>query len=219
MEKVAFFDIDGTLYNGNLGLDVGKYLVGLRLISRMVLLRAVFWGFLYKLRLISYDKFGILGMSLLEDVLSGKEVERVLRVVEDFYEITDLNLNKKVLGLLQDLKDKDFFIVLVTGEPDFLMRPFIAKVGADTSITTELELDKKGNFTGKILDNLSTNKGKYEAFKRFVEKEGVSLTESVAVGDSEGDLGMLEACGRAVCVNPTKRLREVALEKSWEIVA
>jgi HAD superfamily hydrolase (TIGR01490 family) len=218
MKRVAFFDIDGTLYNGNLGLDVGKYLVGLRLISRMVLLRAIFLGFLYKLRLISYDKFGVLGMSLLEDVLSGKEVERVLRVVEDFYEVTDLNLNKKVLGLLQDLKDKDFFIVLVTGEPDFLMRPFIAKVGADVSLTTELELDKKGKFTGKILENLSTNKGKYEVFKRFVEKEGVDLTESVAVGDSEGDLGMLEACGRAICVNPTRGLLKVARVKGWGVI-
>lgn len=218
MRKVAFFDIDGTLYEGNLGFDVAKYLVGRRLFSRLVLFRGVFQALLYKFGLISYDRWGEIGLALINDSLAGRELGYVLQVVETFYDTHDLNFNKKVLVRLQELKDDNYFIVLVTGEPDFLIRPFISRVGADTSITSEMELDKKGNFTGKILENLATNTGKKKAFERFVESENVDLANSIAFGDTEGDLGMLEAVGKAVCVSPSKRLRKKALEREWEII-
>jgi phosphoserine phosphatase len=52
----------------------------------------------------------------------------------------------------------------------------------------------------------------------MVQKHGLGYNDSVAVGDSEGDITMLEAVSKPIAFNPTQALFDHAKTKGWEIV-
>lgn len=59
---------------------------------------------------------------------------------------------------------------------------------------------------------------KPEKLNELVTKHGASWTDSIAVGDSEGDIPMLSAVERPIAFNPTKMLFDKAKEQGWSIV-
>ncbi len=54
---------------------------------------------------------------------------------------------------------------------------------------------------------------------RLCAARGLPLTALAAYGDSIHDLPLLAASGRAVAVQPDKRLRQIAEARGWEIIA
>jgi len=59
--------------------------------------------------------------------------------------------------------------------------------------------------TGEVTDeHLIMNKA--NIVRRAVAKEGLTLEGSVAVGDTESDIPMLEAVERPICFNPNNNL-------------
>ena len=56
------------------------------------------------------------------------------------------------------------------------------------------------------------------ALAELVAKHGLSYDESIAVGDSESDIPMLEAVSTPIAFNPTKALYEHARAAGWKIV-
>jgi phosphoserine phosphatase len=59
---------------------------------------------------------------------------------------------------------------------------------------------------------------KAQIVARVVEKEGVTLEGSVGVGDTEGDISLLEAVALPICFNPNMKLFERAKLSDWKIV-
>jgi len=53
----------------------------------------------------------------------------------------------------------------------------------------------------------------------FHRNEDIDLKQSRAYSDSFSDLSMLEAVGFPVAVNPDRRLRRVARERGWPMLA
>jgi len=77
-------------------------------------------------------------------------------------------------------------------------------------------VDDRGRYTGKL-------KYSYSVFdKRFLvqhvlEKYPVTLKGSVGVGDTEGDISMLEMVDRPIAFNPSAGLYKVAKKRGWEV--
>ena len=82
---------------------------------------------------------------------------------------------------------------------------------------TELE-EVDGRWTGRILGPAMFGDAKAESVKRFAREHGVRLERSYAYADSLSDLPMLEAVGRPVVVNPSRRLQRMARLKDWPIL-
>jgi len=51
-----------------------------------------------------------------------------------------------------------------------------------------------------------------------VDEQGIDLDESTAYSDSASDVPFLEAVGHAVAVNPDRKLRGIAAERSWRVL-
>ena len=51
-----------------------------------------------------------------------------------------------------------------------------------------------------------------------MKNHDVTFSGSIAVGDSAGDLKMLEVVEKPIVFNPEKKLYDIALQRGWEIV-
>ena len=73
------------------------------------------------------------------------------------------------------------------------------KYGFDYSISNDL-LEENGILTGKVRIQVYYDK-KAEWVKRILERFGVRPEETIAIGDSRGDLDMLQMAGFSIAFN------------------
>lgn len=119
--------------------------------------------------------------------------------------------------LIRELKDQGYFLLAVSRSPKFIVDGFAYELGFDKSYGIFFETGATGRFTGDIVDeHIIFNKG--AVLQRALKKEKLSFTDSVAIGDTESDISMLELVDRAIAFNPTKRLLKHARQHEWEVV-
>ena len=67
-----------------------------------------------------------------------------------------------------------------------------------------------------LLDDLISDKAK--VLQRVIDKEGLTLEDSIAVGDSEGDITLMKMVQKPICFNPNARLYAQAKRHGWTVV-
>lgn len=82
---------------------------------------------------------------------------------------------------------------------------------------TKLE-GANGRWTGKIVGDAMFGEGKARAVKMLAEKMQVDLAQSWAYGDGANDRWLLEAVGKPVAVNPSRRLLRIAKKRDWPVL-
>ncbi|MDN5819480.1 MAG: HAD family phosphatase [bacterium] len=113
------------------------------------------------------------------------------------------------------LKKQGYTLIAISGSPQELVEPFVAKYGFDIFVAQQYGRGDNGKFNGEVT---KTHTGKDVILKKLIEEHGLSLEGSVAVGDTGGDIGMLSIVEKPIAFNPEKKLFEAAKENSWNIV-
>jgi hypothetical protein len=132
--------------------------------------------------------------------------------------LTDL-LGVDVQDLRAQLRDGATLAEIATAQgidPDAVVDALVGELGLDGGVGSTAEV-AEGVYTGRIerrLDGLA----KADAVGELARAEGIDLQESTAYSDSASDLPFLEAVGYAVAVNPDRRLRAVAAQRSWRVL-
>lgn len=72
-------------------------------------------------------------------------------------------------------------------------------------------------FTG-VVTELDLIADKAKVVDRVLEKEGLSREGSIGVGDTEGDIPLLESVETPICFNPNMTLYQYAQKKKWPVV-
>lgn len=90
------------------------------------------------------------------------------------------------------------------------------ELGLDGGIGSIAEV-ADGAYTGRLVRRLD-GPAKAEAVRALAIDEGIDLSESSAYSDSASDVPFLEVVGHPVAVNPDRRLRRVAAERSWRVL-
>ena len=65
-----------------------------------------------------------------------------------------------------------------------------------------------GVMTGEVLGDIVDAQGKAELLQKIAEKEGISLAQTIAVGDGTNDLPMLQQAGLGVAYHAKTIVRE-----------
>ena len=107
-------------------------------------------------------------------------------------------------------------VALMSSSPSFLVERISKRLGADHWEATEYQTDSYGCLQSvrRFLDGASKAS---EVFK-LANKKGLQLDQCMTYSDSFYDLPFLLASGKAVAVNPDKKLRFFALKNQWEIL-
>lgn len=117
--------------------------------------------------------------------------------------------------LAEKLKKEGYFLLAVTGSHQEIADPFAKLYGFDDCIGVLLER-KDGKFTGEMSREVYSQKA--ALIEAYVDEQGLTLDGSVAIGDSHGDIPMLNMAARAIAFNPSKELYDEAIMRGWDIV-
>jgi HAD superfamily hydrolase (TIGR01490 family) len=116
-------------------------------------------------------------------------------------------------------RDAGDLVAIVTGATPYVARPLGRELGIDHVVSSELEVDARGVFTGKPIDPLCYAEGKVTRAEKLAQEHGFELSKAVFYTDSLTDLPLLERVGEPIAVNPDPRLKRVAKRRGWRIEA
>lgn len=116
--------------------------------------------------------------------------------------------------LICELKINGYLLFAISASQAELVGMMADYYGFDDFVATTYE-KKQGHFTGKL--DLIVHK-KPALLAQLIDKHDATSEDSIGVGDSESDVGMLEMVERPIAFNPSKKLFQHADSAGWDIV-
>lgn len=217
MQKVAFFDIDGTVFRSSLLIELVEKLIAEEVFDPSVreiyeaeheqwlnregsyeeYIGAVVRAYTEHIRGVYYGDVADIGR-----IAVAEQGKRVYRYTRD---------------LLGELKRDGYFTVAISQSPKMVLDEFCRNYGFDKVYGRIYEIGPTDRFTGVVVDeHLIQNKA--NIVKRVFEQGDFDHTDSVGVGDTEGDIPMLESVERPICFNPNNALYTHAKRMGWPVV-
>lgn len=216
-QKVAVFDVDGTLFRSSLLIEVVDSLIqeGIFPLKAQQEYDRAFQAWLDRKG--SYEDYIRDVIVVFSKYLKGVPYAEFLRVADRTALIYQNRLYRFTRDLVRDLKKKNYYLLAISHSPKTILDGFCKELGFDKVYGHIYESDTQEIMTGKILyDELMSDKGK--VLERAIEKENLTLSGSVGVGDSEGDISFLKMVDRPICFNPNKKLYAYAKRAGWRII-
>jgi len=121
----------------------------------------------------------------------------------------EITLTPGARTLIRTLHRLGHKVGVVSGGFINVIEPLLKELNIDFYRANNLEIigDKlSGKITGKVIDR----EAKAEALREFANSEGVSLAQTIAIGDGANDLGMLEIAGVGIAFNAKPAVRAAA---------
>tara|TARA_B100000508_G_scaffold67978_1_gene53047 strand:+ start:12953 stop:13639 length:687 start_codon:yes stop_codon:yes gene_type:complete len=218
MKKVAFFDIDGTVFRSSLLIEIVEKLIAEEVFPTEAkaefeaqyeawrarqgtydeYIAAVIKTFLTHIKGVHYGVLADLGRQVV--VKQSKYVYRYTR------------------DLLQKLKKEGYIVIAISQSPKTVLDKFCTQYGFDKVYGRMYEIGPQDCFTGNVMDeHLIQNKANI-AKRVFDHNSEFTKEGSIAVGDTEGDIPLLEVVDNPICFNPNQVLYQQAKRAGWEVV-
>ncbi|MSR87943.1 MAG: hypothetical protein EXS69_02150, partial [Candidatus Zambryskibacteria bacterium] len=149
--------------------------------------------------------------------IKGVPQEKVLDAAKAVTEHRQNHVYRYTRELTKKLKSKGYYLLAISHSPKFILDGFGQALGFDKIYGIRYELDGKGRFTGKLMDEeLILDKAR--VLTRAVEKEGLTLKNSYGIGDTESDIKFLKMVDNPICFNPNSNLYKEAKRCKWKVV-
>lgn len=129
-----------------------------------------------------------------------------------------------ILPQARELVDKHIaqghLCAIVTATNEFVTAPVAKAFGFEHLIATIPEAND-GIYTGRIHGIASFQSGKITRVDQWLHELGLKRNQFEKIwfySDSPNDLPLMEVVSHPVATNPSDRLRQIALERNWEII-
>ena len=216
--SAAFFDLDKTVIAKASMVAFGKPLYRAGLVSRWLVLRAL-WGQLVYLQLGHSEAQMERSRAAVLRLTKGWDQAKVSEIVRDAIdEVIEPIVYEEALALIRLHRNAGRRVFIVSASPIEVVAPLAAYLRVDDAIATRARIDAEGRYTGEV-EFSSHGANKVIAMEQLAERYDLDLSRSWAYSDSATDLPMLEAVGHPVAVNPDRELRRAAIEREWEILS
>lgn len=151
--------------------------------------------------------------------LKGESAALVAQQIAQFYHSQIKYLYRPgALKALQEHRQQGHRLVLLTSIFHPLAKMVTAELNLDDCLSTTLEIDQEGFYTGKSLGPLCYGAGKLIHAQKHADQLNISLSDCVFYSDSITDLPVFQKVGLPVAVNPDFRLLRMARSQKWPIV-
>jgi HAD superfamily hydrolase (TIGR01490 family) len=215
--QAAFFDLDKTVIARSSTLAFSKPLYKAGLLNRRSLLKAAIAQTYYQMFGADHAQLERMRQELARLTTGWNKSEIETLVDETVAEVVAPLVYAEALAIIDQHQREGRKVVVISSSPIEIVEPLCRYLGITNVIATQPEIDDEGKYTGGI-EFHAYGPGKAEAMREMAVREDVSLPDSFAYSDSFTDLPMMEAVGHPVAVNPDRELREVAVERDWEIL-
>lgn len=136
-------------------------------------------------------------------LLKGLDVSVMQKVAER------LTLNEGAEKLLTKLNALGFTTAILSGGFNYFGNYLSQKLGIDYVFANELEV-RDGKLTGFVLGKIVDAERKASLLRKLAKDEGLSLQQTIAVGDGANDLKMLSIAGMGVAFHAKPIVRDSA---------
>ena len=109
-------------------------------------------------------------------------------------------------------------LVIITATNRFVTEPIAQLLEVPHLLATDLE-EHQGRLTGRPAGIPCFREGKVQRLTQWMQETRTTLADSWFYSDSHNDLPLLEQVVRPVAVDPDAKLRQIALERDWEILS
>ncbi len=214
--RLALFDLDNTLLAGDSDHAWGEFLCRHGIVDATAYKArndAFYQDYLAgELDVLAYQNFcqELLGRS---EMTQLQEWHR--QFMAEFIEPIVLAKGEALVRQHHEAGDR---VVIITATNRFITAPIAARLGVDTLLATECEM-QGGRYTGRLTDTPCFQEGKVTRIERWLEETGQSLQGSYFYSDSRNDLPLLERVTHPVAVDPDPILREIAGQRGWDIIS
>lgn len=216
-KKVAIFDIDGTLFRSSLLIELVEKLIERGVFPDEAWKRYRDYEERWLNRRGSYEKYIDAVVDTFVHHLKGVYYGDFADIAEEVVATHRDRVYRYTRDLVKQLKRKQYYLLAISHSPKTVVDPFCKKLGFNKVYGVVYELGPTEKFTGRRLDeHLIFNKGLI--VRRVLEREELTLTSSVGVGDTESDITFLEMVERPIAFNPNQKLYRYARRMGWKTV-
>ena len=216
MQKVAAFDLDGTILDGESPLKLSTNLTRHRTLPLHKALAMTAWGIKYRLRLPLTEETP---RELLFSALTEPTVDQVdTQIMHVFNKKIKKHIREDAKRAIARCKEKGYFLILASASFKPITNAIVYELEMDGQVSTIME-EIDGHYTGKVAGKPVQGEHKIEAISQYCDmlfgKGKWELSE--AYGDHYSDYMMLNAAKRPVAVDPDAKLERIAKRRGWEI--
>ena len=208
--KLALFDLDDTLFDGDTEAEWVKYMDHRGFIQD--------FDFYSKMEAFENNyREGRLDVDEYSEFLLSPIVGKSLKELEDHIEhFTSDIVTRFSDELSQELLDKhkNDTKVLTSGSLSFLVHKIGTKLGIDNCFGTDPEY-LEGKFTGRVEGRPNFSQEKVRRVNKWMGSK--KFDQIFSYSDSIHDLPLLEFADFPMAISPDKELRRVAKEREWLI--
>ena len=123
--------------------------------------------------------------------------------------ISEITFSPGALELITFLKKQGVLVGAVSGGFINILEKLFKRISLDYLSANSLEI-QNGLLTGRTLGPIINRRAKAEALSHFAEISGVSMRETIAVGDGSNDVDMITLAGLGVSYRGKEVLNKVA---------
>jgi phosphoserine phosphatase len=121
----------------------------------------------------------------------------------------NLPITKGATRLIDTLKSYGFKTAILSGGFTYFGHYLQKKLGIDYVYANQLEI-KDGVLTGNYLGEIVNGEKKAEYLKEIAKKEGIHISQTIAVGDGANDLPMLNLAGLGIAFHAKPTVKDNA---------
>jgi putative phosphoserine phosphatase/1-acylglycerol-3-phosphate O-acyltransferase len=210
---IAFFDLDGTLINGNSGKCLVRTGYKKGLISTKNFIHALYLSLLFRFQLRKPARI----MDRMAAWLKGLSEDTVKKLSDEvFHSSIFPAIRPEIYAEINYHKERNASVVILSSAVQFICLPLARHLAMDDVICSELEV-REGVFTGSFAGSLCYGNEKVNRLKDYCEQMNCSPGKAYYYADSISDFQALDSVGYPVCVNPDKKLAKAAAAKHWII--
>jgi HAD superfamily hydrolase (TIGR01490 family) len=177
-------------------------------------LKLCLWFLLYKFNLVK-DTIKIRKKAF--SLMAGWDETETKKLFREFFE---QEIKRRIfhqsIKLVKKYISQGYEVILTSASLFEIVNELKAYIDVKFAIATTLEI-VNGKYTGKILGRVPYGYDKVKEVKNLLDKTGFSLEGSYAYADHRSDLPLLELVENPVVINPDRKLRKIAKERSWNV--
>lgn len=218
MKPVAFFDVDGTIFRSSLLIELVEALVREGVFPKETQEVYLESYRAWRNREGSYDDYIYDVIQVFIKQIKGIHYGTFADIARGVVAVQSKHVYRYTRDLTKELKQQGYTLIAISQSPKTVLDEFCQQYGFDKVYGRVYEIGPQDRFTGVVTDEHLIN-NKANIVKRVFDKyPELSRETSIAVGDSDGDIPLLESVARAICFNPNQTLYTHAKRSGWEVV-
>jgi HAD superfamily phosphoserine phosphatase-like hydrolase len=211
MKKLALFDFDNVIYSGHSIFDIIRQMEKDSIVSPAVWEMVEKQLALYKQNRSSYKEATDAILQSLMNNLVGKSYLEIKDYIRSFFKNNPDKFFDWPSHLLSLLKE-NYHVYIVTANLQFVAEIVVEKYYLSGYLSSTAQV-VNGLFTGSLDKSMAGEKGEVSSLFNKYPYSG-----SLAVGDSENDIDMLQKVEFPICYQPDEKLTKMANSRGWRIV-